>query len=404
MDGRKVGPGEFTFVGDQQIDEVVPNTIITVTDGQLKVGIMGDSVKLKTQVSSSSVPLNITVMQIMGTGDIDAAGNVTLTKPFKERVIINALNGIKANSIGNAAELVANDDINVKAVGDACRLSTSGNITAENVSSFTQITSNNGSIQLASLEKNCAVTADKSIAIGSSCGVSCSLTSQSKSIIVGCNIGAGSTLSAFTNISCRGNVEANAALISQEGEINVDGKVDDGAAVLAALKIAIGCGVGVRAQIVSSNDSINIRGNVESQALFRSSKSMSFNCCEMEQGVSVTATNGQIFFEGTVGSEAEFDAVGLIRVKGNVSNKAVLVCTPGVESSLIEIFGVVSKTASLTADKVIINGAPLRHDSNYIPKYHEKNKFVPRSQFAFWNKHSQGQTDNDSMSPSLMRK
>lgn len=403
-DYRKVGPGVITLSGNQDIDEVVSDTVLTIVDGQLNIGIMRDSVSIKTQRDVSGLPLNIKVKQILGTGNIDAEGSVCIDKPFNQRVIINAENDILAESIGNASELTARTGgIKVKLVGDCCQLNAAGDIQAYNVSSSSQLSSSAGKIDLNCLGNNSTVIADSSVNVKGSIGVTCAVISNSQNICVGGAIGAHTALQAQQSIVCR-DVGVNAAIASQTDDIKVMGKVEDGAALNAYKKITVGCGVGVQAVLVSVSDSIDVRGKIESQSVFSAACGIDVTS-ELEQGVRMTVTNGAININGNVGSESELQAVGLIKVKGIVQNKASLLCMDGK----IVIEGRVSESATLTADQVIINEVPRTHsletsNTHAIPSG-VKRISKPRMHATFWSQknHKSGGSDVKAPQPDSPR-
>ena len=346
-----VGPGNITLTGDQNINEVVANTNLTVIDGKLIVGIMRDSVSLTTQLSTSTLPLDIEVKQLLGTGTIVSAGKVNIDTAFKERVTITAIGDIGAVSTGDGSALTSSTGgICVKTVGDCSQLNSAGDIQVECVGSFSQLTSNNGNINVYTLGSNCTASANGDLTVRASVGVACSLTSITKGICVAHGVGAFSALDAYTSISCRGDVGENAALIARTGEIEVCGDVDDGVALRADKKITVTCGVGVQAAL-ESNDTIVVHGKIGSQSALKALNGIQITG-ELKQGVQVSATNGAITINGAVGSECQLTAVGLIQVKGLVQDKAILSCPGGK----ISITGAVSKSATLTANQVYING------------------------------------------------
>lgn len=387
---RKVGPGNVTLNGDQEIDEVVANTNLIVIDGQLSVGIMRDTVTLKTQQSTATVPLNIKVKQILGTGSIDSAGKVFIDGPFNERVTINAVGDIQTNSIGDASELTsANGGIRAKSTADCCALTAAGNIQTGDVGSSSRFTSNTGGVDADCLGNNCTVLADGKVNVKGSSGVGCVLVSNSQSIFVGCNVGAGSALQARTSVVCRGGIDSNTSVASQADEIKVWGKVDDRVSLNAFKKLSVGCGVGVESTLESINDGIEIHGRIGAQSVSRAFKDIEISGT-IEQGVRVSSTNGGINVDGIVGSESILEGVGLIKVKGAVLDKAILTCANGK----IDITGRVSDSAILTANQVYINGVlqtldAVNANTNPAPVVREIPRTTPRTLPTFWSGRNQ---------------
>lgn len=392
---RKVGPGNVTLNGDQEIDEVVANTNLTVIDGQLSIGVMRDSVTVKTLQSTSAALLNIKIKSVLGTGSIDSAGKVFIENPSKERLTINAFGDVQTNSLGDATEVTsANGNIRAKSVGDCCRLTAAGNIQAGDVGASSQLTSSAGNIDGDSFGSNCTVFAECRVNVKGSSGVGCILVSNGQNIYVGCNIGAGSAVQAKGSVVCRGGVDSNTSVASQNDEIKVWGKVDDRVSLNAFKKLSVGCGVGVQSTLESATDEIEIRGRIGAQSVLRGFKNIDL-ASTIEQGVRVISTNGAISVDGVVGSEAILEGVGLIKVKGAVLDKASLTCVSGK----IDITGRVSESSTLTADQVYINGVLQTLNANANPNpapapARDIPRTGPRSLPTFWSGRNQQNSPN----------